>query len=333
MANPRAQGTPYFKGTVYEALTEAQRTHKMLIVEFYAPWNYKSRWTNQNIIPHPEIDKVIKEFFIISQVDTKTKDGAALALQYEITDYPAIVIFDVKGSVIDKITQTLDRTDFNSRLTQAMLENDGKSGWELRQIFSVAGQGQKEKASLMAMEYIDRIGKEQALLPVHWELWSNSAITYYGSSTLEYINKNRTYFDTAYSRVKMDELINNTYTDVIFPLAIGIYPYDSLYIEQFKQATDSLPHSYTYQHLAQLSEQRAKKQIDKYIKTLEAVVNYVNEELVTRLILSLDLVVTNGTAPQKQAARHIVEKYGRNTTSPSEIELISALTTRLSEGI
>lgn len=324
----RAEGVPYFKGTVYEALSEAQRQQKMLMVEFYASWNYKSRWMTENIIARKDVYTVIDQTFVLVRVDTKTKEGADLAVQYQVVDYPSIVIFNQNGTVIDKIDQTMDRHDFLARMAQIRLENDGKSGWELRKIFIAAQKDDKTEADKLTKEYLARLDKKNIISPVHWELFTNSTITYYDSSAFDYLLKNRADFDTVFSKIAVDELVDKTYVEAILPYAIGAYEFDSLFVDNFIQST---PPNTVASNLALMSQYRFEKNLDKYIEIVNVLIDSVEEHIVPRLVLSLEYVAEYGTTNQKRTARHMVEKFGRSTTSASELLLIDALTKKLSE--
>lgn len=327
----RAEGVPYFKGTVYEALEFAGKQQKLLMVEFYAPWNSKSRWMAENVIARKDVYSVIDESFVLVRVDTKTKDGATLALQYEVSDYPSIVVFNVSGTVIDKIDKTLDRQDFLTRLSQIQLENDGRSGWELRKIFSAAQNNDRLQADKLTKDYLLKGNPALLISPVHMELFTNSAITFYGSAAFEYLKANRADFNRAFTQIVVNDLIHKVCLDAIFPYAVGAYEYDSIFVSQFVDSLNIVSQPFVCKQLASLARYRASLDLDGYISTVNSLMNSIDDERLSRLILSLEIVVTNGTIDQKHAARQIVEKFGRSTNSLPELQQIDALTKKLSE--
>lgn len=329
----RAEGVPYFKGTVYDALSQAQRQHKMLIVEFYASWNYKSRWTNQNIIARKEVYTVIDNSFVLVQVDTQTKEGANLALQYEIKDYPAFVVFNQNGNVVDKIEVSLDRRDFIIRLDQILLENDGNSGWELSKIYLAAQNSDNALADKLAIEYISKKEIKKIISPIYWEMFANPSIVFYGSKTFEYVVKNRQIFDSVFTRKVVEEMLTNRMIEAIFPYSIGVKTYDSVAVNQIHMvsAENALSRNGAVDLMCELSRNRATKRIDLYLDNITKLLDLASEDLITNYITSLELVCEFGDKEQKKTARQLIEKYSRFNNSPSQLILIDELNKKLSE--
>lgn len=329
----RAEGVHYFKGTVYEALAAAQRQSKMLIVEFYAKWNYKSRWMNQNVVSRRDVYEVLDQSYVLVMVDTQTKDGAALALQYEITDYPAFVVFNQNGNVIDKIETTLDRNDFVMRLNQVEIENDGSSSWTINKIYSSAEQGDRESASKLAMEYLSKQTKEKAISPLYWDMFTNLSITYYPSEMFKYLVENRDDFALAIGKIKTDDLICSILTEASMQFAIGSHTYDSLRVDEIESiaARVNVVQSEVLIDLCRLTRFREEGNLDKYIETMNYALRNVSQEMVVNLLLSLEIVAERGDEDQKKLAKSIVEKYGKNSYSSSQSMLVETLIKKLSE--
>lgn len=328
-----AQEVPYFKGTVYQALEMAQREHKMLVVEFYAPWNYKSRWSHQNVMARKRVYKELEKRFVLVLVDTQTSEGANLASQYEVRDYPTFVLFNQNGNVIDKIETTLDETDFIKRINQVIVENDGKTALQLRRIFVAAKENDLGMANKLATQFIKERDREHIISPLYWDLFSNSIICNYDSYAFRFMLDNRAIFDTVFTKYVVEDKIDDIINTQVMRYAVGTLGYDSVKLAKISQDAEHLSRDRqeVVALLSSLSVYREKKDVDMYIETASRLLRRLEQELMYQIVSSLEFVVRNGTKDQKRNARHLVERYGQSQFSAMQLGLINSLIERLSE--
>lgn len=315
-----AQSVTYFKGDVYAALGEAQKVHKLLMVEFFAQWSYKSRWMNENVISK---SKDLNNDFVLCQIDTRSVNGAALANDYQVTDYPNILIFNANGNVIDRIDKTLSLDDFEARISQTIAATDGRNAWQLAQILDAANRADKDGADRLMAQYIADHKPPFLTTPQHWNLFTNSDITFYGSTGYWFLKDNISLFPAP---EKVDEVLRRIYVDAIMPYVIGSKGFDSIYVNAL--GSDGAKFKEVVQ-LAQLAQLRSEKDYYTYVQLLGNVVDVMAEQYEYPLIMSLDFVADgvddNTHKSIKRAAATLIEKLYSHTTSPVKISLIESL--------
>lgn len=314
-----AQSVNYFQGTVYEALSAAERSSRMLVVEFYAPWSYKSRWMHDNVLAKSDLDAD----FVICAVDTRSEQGATLANQYEVTDYPNILIFNANGNVIDRIDKALSLEDFSTRLAQITITTDSRSTWQLRQIFDAAERGDREQTDKLMESYVISHKPTMLTTPTHWDLFVNSDITYYGSTAYMFLKTNRTLFaDTT----QVDELLNGICIDAAMPYVIGVEQFNP---DHLKQIASDAANDAAIEKLCDLALLRHQNNYYQYVQTLENVIDMISEKYEYPLIMSLDFVAEGSLGVEhkltRRSASALLEKLYIKTTSPAKISLIKPL--------
>lgn len=316
----QSQGVNYFKGTVYEGLNEAQKTKKLLLVEFFAHWSHKSRWMNENVIAKsPDLN----DNFVVCQIDTRSEKGAALANEYQVTDYPNILIFNANGSVVDRIDRALSVEDFKGRIYSLVASMDGRSAWQLRQIFDAADAGNRDRADKLMSEFITSQKVELITSPNNWDLFTNSDITFYGSAGYWFLMEHFAKFPSA---EKADEVLEKIYIDAIMPYVIGTGQFDSVYVSVLSQDGAKF---HSIAKLSALAKLRSENNYYSYVQLLGNVVDILPEQYEYPLIMSLDFVAdgtTNGTHKSvRRSAYSLVEKLYSRTLSPAKISLIKQL--------
>lgn len=328
-ASPAPDSTIYFKGTVYEALNSAQSSGKMLIVEFYAPWSYKSGWAHKNVVGNGRVRDFLKKSYILAMVDTQSESGANLALQYQVRDYPAFVIFNQNGNVVDKIETSLDADCFIQRLGQVILENDGSSALEIKRIYNQAEAGNYAEADRLAMKYFNRVGMQKAISPLFWELFSNIGVCFWGSSTFSYVIDNREKFNEVFGVNEVNRLIAKILNIEAMKYAIGTGVYTDREVETMKKLAAGVDGN--VEIFVDLRGYINDNKVDEYLIVLGEVLKKVESEQTSSLIMTLDFVAERGTKEQKRTAHTLLNRYGRSSKSLSQLKLIDILSKRLSE--
>lgn len=328
-----AQGVAYYEGDVYAALRQAQNKRKLLMVEFMASWNSKSTWMSREVLAHPVVAKILNEDFIVVQIDTRTKAGADLARQYEVKDYPCLVVFNDNGNVIDKIDRMMDREDFKTRLEQIELQTRSNNGWYLKQIFAASSDMRTEQANKLAREYLANNVANDIVNQAHWELFSDTNLNPYACPVFDFILQNKARFVEVFGKSKVDDLMEKSLTDVIMPMIIGSRTYDSLVLRDVSRIIQmgDFQHEELLRSYADLANMRHLNDIDNYIRTLATTLALSHEEMEFRLLMTLDFIVPNADKNQRHEALKLLRRSSNERSTTIQLALMDNLKSKLSQ--
>ncbi|KOY85229.1 hypothetical protein AD998_02835 [bacterium 336/3] len=92
----------FFQGTWSEALTEAQKQNKILVVDFYTTWCAPCKLMTKTTFADTNVGDFANAYFIPYKVDCEKGEGIKLAEKYEIDSYPSIYFIDKTGNVVRK---------------------------------------------------------------------------------------------------------------------------------------------------------------------------------------------------------------------------------------
>ncbi len=324
----RAQSPRFYEGNAFEALSVAQRDGKLLVVEFYADWNRKSRWMHSAI---EKCDGFDSKFIFVS-TDTQTTDGAALASQYGVSDYPFLVIFDAKGDAIESITKTLSREDFSAKLGEILLATDPGSMWQLQTILRSAKNptlSDEDKARLLELtsNYLKTQDKMHLTALSHWEIFLSDMLTYYGSDCYEYlINNYRDFYDKDEAHGRIQE--------IVYSVVINSIIEDKTDNVAEIIATDStikriIPE---VNYLLELREIKQNGDIDGYISQMERTINKIPSKYEYQLIMTIGDFINKGAITDrknKAACRKMLEDLQQKNNSSAKLSLIESLLDKL----
>ena len=201
------RGLDYWGSDPYAALTEAKRQRKLLLVEFYADWNHRSRWMSDRVLGDSAVRALAGAHFLAVRVPTGTPEGAELAGIYQVTDYPAILIFNSNGDVLDKIDVTLDAEDFGQRLRTILMAVQGAGTWRLRQVYAAAEQSDPEATDAAVTRFLAGRLPQEVANNVVWPMFENSVVTRFGSPAFEYLVSHADLFRREMGREKVDAVL------------------------------------------------------------------------------------------------------------------------------
>lgn len=325
----RAEGVDFYKGTVYEALDVARSEGKLLLVEFYAPWSHKSRWMHDNVL----LKSGVNQWFIVVSVDTNSEAGAALAVEYQVADYPVLLVCNAGGVVLDKIDRTLELADFEARLQTVRISTDRQSVRQLQQIFTLSDSDDpatKKKVNELVDRYISSQDTDVLTSASHWDLFATSSITYYGSPSYKFLAQNVDRFfsvDVAKSRIEM------VVSDALIPYVIGSLPFDEQTVSAIESDSLSLSHYPMCRHLCVLSRLRAENNATQYVSTLASLIDKVSEDYEYQLVMSLDFAAQTLDQTDRSTrvtARRMLENLMQKSPSPAKTALIESLLAKFS---
>lgn len=325
-----AQESIYYNGTFDQALSLAKRSNRYLIVEFYAPWSHQSRWNNENTMANSGVKNLLSDRFIVIQANVQTDQGARLALDYQVTTYPNMVIFDPWGNAILRIDKNLEAQDLIALLNQTTAGSSmDQLSITVRQIILAAHKYGPSEPTIeqTTTDYLDKLSVIEALSSTNWELFDNSLTMYYNSPSYRYLIKNLPKATTIAGKGKINEALKSALMPTSIAQAIGSQPYDSVAINQI----DSLAIEPLVPWIT-LAKARHKSDLDTYMWQVEQMVDMGSmSDHDFSLILSLELVAQTpgATKAQKHRALKIVNSAIRETISPSKEALLDGLIAQL----
>lgn len=326
-----AEGLRYYGNDPYAMLSEAQKQHKMLLVEFYAPWNYKSRWMNENVLGHASLREMIESHFLPVQVLTDTEDGGKLAAVYQVTDYPAIVLFSANGDVLDKIDKPLDRTDFRQRMEALFLVTGGGNMRWLNQAYAAAEAGDIENADVFAGQYLRSQTPDQVINTVVWPMFQNSQITYYYSAAFDYLITHIGGFREVIGGQEVNDLVSEILVKATLPYVVGSAAYDSAAMAQITAMAEkeNLLVAAALRSAGEIVQIREAGNLALYIARLSLLLNQFPESMQFPMAMTLEVVVEKGTRDERKAASDIIASLITSQQTTSNIIILESLLERL----
>lgn len=326
-----AEGLRYYGNDPYAVLNEAQKQRKMLLVEFYAPWNYKSRWMNENVLGHASMRGMIEEHFLPVQVLTDTEDGGKLAAVYQVTDYPAIVIFSANGDVLDKIDKPLDRDDFRKRMEALFLVTGGGNMRWLNQAYAAAEAGDIENADVFAGQYLRSQTPEQVINSVVWPMFQNSQITYYYSSAFDYLLAHIGRFRDTIGLSQVNDVVSEILVKAMLGYVVGSAAYDSAAMSQIAAIAgkEGLLVAGALRSAAEIVQIREEGNLALYVARLSLLLDQFPESMQFQMAMTLEIVAEKGTRDERKAAADIIASLITAQQTSSNIMILEKLLERL----
>lgn len=317
----------FFEGSAFEALKSAQREGKLLLLEFYAQWNRKSKWMHTVVENAGELN----ERFVVVSVDTNGGEGAALAQQYSVTQYPFLVVFNAKGDAVDKIGESMDRTDFLAHIDDVLLSCNSGSVWQLQTILRAVStdklrEEDYERARVLASEYLKMQSREALLSRSHFPLFTAERLTFYGSDCFVFLRDNYSdFYDADLAKETLDGVVYNS----LFMVFNGSK--NSELLENIKK--DSLLLSITLgaKELCDLIDCRVAGDVSRYVDEVGKTAEKLPENYEYQIVMSLSYVADNHEKVDDKTlakARKMVEELLSTNLSPAKISLTESLLDR-----
>jgi len=326
------QGVDYFdKGDIYQALKIAQQKQKFLLVEFHAPWNYKSQWQNKILNQDSTLYDYINKNFVAYKFDTQTEIGANFANQYSVTDYPCIFIFNSNGNVINKIAKAYDPKDLIENLAKTQLSKQGSKMWRINQIETQLKQQQTTKAQQLTDQLIADL-KKQVIAKPYWEILSNTTLNYYLSPAYRLITENLKLANTELGGIKVKSLLTKIVHNEIVAMLTNPKSYDSVKLEYIINDIKKL--ELTKQEFSLkigMITDLHNNNISNYIQKCGELCNIVDEDKIFNTVLTLSAIAEIATTKDLHNARQIVRRQMRQIAIPSQTHSLTALLKGLGE--
>lgn len=325
------RGLDYWGSDPYAALTEAKRLRKLLLVEFYADWNHRSRWMSERVLGDSTVRSLIETRFIAVRVPTGTPEGAELAGIYQVTGYPAILIFNANGDVLDKIDVTLDAEDFEQRIQTILMAVQGSGTWRLRQVYAAAEQSNPEATDVAVAQFLAGQLPQDVAGGVIWPMFENSVVTRFGSTAFNYLVSHVDLFRREIGREEVDAVLTEALQQSMLPYVVGSVPYGADAAQEMIRAAEllELPSSLALRSMSDVAGLRNAEDLSLFVARLGLLLDMVPEGYHLPLAMSLDVVAERGSREAKSAALKIVTGVQNSLQSPANATMLELLRDRL----
>lgn len=325
------RGLDYQGSDPYAALSVAKRERKLLLVEFYADWNHRSRWMSEQVLSDSTVRELVGANFVAVQIQTRTAAGAELAGLYEVTDYPSIVIFNSNGDVLDKVDVTLDADDFEQRLRTILMTVQGMGTWQLRQVYAAAERADYPETDAAAADFLGRQLPQDVANSVVWPMFENSAVTRYGSTAFNYLVTHAEMFRKEIGRESVDKVLTDALWEAMLPYVVGSVPYGADVAGEMVRTAEvlELGAALSLRSMSDVAGLRSAEDLSLFVARLRLLLNMVPESYHLPLALSLDIVADRGSRDNKSAALEIVDRVQTSTQSPANAAMLEFLRDRL----
>lgn len=325
------RGLAYVGSDPYAALPVARRERKLLLVEFYADWNHRSRWMSERVLGDSAVRALVEANFVAVQVPTGTPEGAELAGIYQVTGYPSIVIFTANGDVLDKIDVTLDAEDFAQRIQTVLMTVQGVGTWKLRQVYAAAERADYAATDAAVADFLGGQLPQDAAGGVVWPMFENSVVTRYGSTAFNYLVSHVALFRQEAGREEVDAVLTDALRQSMLPYVVGSVPYGADVAGEMVRTAEALelPAALTLQSMSDVAGLRGSEDLALYVARLGLLMDMVPESYHLPLALALDVVADRGSRDAKSAALKIVNRVQMSMRSPSNTAMLELLRDRL----
>ena len=326
LSKAAGQGVDYFnKGDIYQALQIAQQKQKFLLVEFHAPWNYKSQWQNKILNQDSVLYQYVNENFVAFKFDTQTKNGANFATQYSVTDYPAIFIFNTNGDVINRLAKAYDTKDLIELLSQTQLAKQGAYMWKINQIETQLKQQQIPKAQQLTNLLVKDL-QTQIIATQYWETISNTTLNYYMSPAFQLITANLKLANDTFGQIEVESLLTEIINDEISSMLSNPKSFDSVKLKHIADDIKkiNLTKPDLFLKIGMITDIHDNN-VAGYIKKCGELCNIVNEDQIFITTLALSAITKKANNEERHKARQIVRLQMRQLTIPSQIHSLSVL--------
>jgi len=94
----------FAESTSLNALLQfADKMHKPVFIDFYAPWIESCKQMEQTVFTHPDLASFFNENFINYKINIgESAPNQNLADLYRITNYPTLIFLDGKGKIMKR---------------------------------------------------------------------------------------------------------------------------------------------------------------------------------------------------------------------------------------
>ncbi len=93
-----------------QALSDAGREGKLILLDFTAKWCTPCRWMKQTTFKDPVLSKYLTERYIVVNIDIDDFEGYTLKEKYDIKLLPTFIILNSQGGLLTRIEESMGAT-------------------------------------------------------------------------------------------------------------------------------------------------------------------------------------------------------------------------------
>lgn len=110
-----ATGTKFVTGKFADALAQAKREGKKLMVDCYTLWCGPCRYMAKNVFPDEKLGQYINERFVCIKIDMEHGEGPDLNKTWDVKAYPTFIFFDADGKEMSRFEGMAMQEEFQKR--------------------------------------------------------------------------------------------------------------------------------------------------------------------------------------------------------------------------
>lgn len=119
-----SKGTKFVTGKFADALAQAKKEGKKLMVDCYTLWCGPCRYMAKNVFPTEQLGQFMNERFVSIQIDMEHGEGPELQKQWKVKAYPTFIFFDGDGKEMSRFEGMAMQDEFQKRCERIL---DGKA--------------------------------------------------------------------------------------------------------------------------------------------------------------------------------------------------------------
>ncbi len=109
--------TNFYNGSFDDALREARKQDKTLVLDFWADWCAPCLKMDKETFSDPELAKTLNENFVVYKVNIDTFDGMEIANRFAVESFPTIITLDNRGKFIYELKGFFPANYFREKLS------------------------------------------------------------------------------------------------------------------------------------------------------------------------------------------------------------------------
>ncbi|HUZ59526.1 MAG TPA: thioredoxin fold domain-containing protein [Hanamia sp.] len=107
-ATPVEKGIHFENITFNQALQEAKREHKLVVMNVYATWRVPCKMMMKNTLTNEKVGSVFNKDFVNISVNAEKGEGIELVKRYQISGHPIMLVINSQGKMVKRILGYMD---------------------------------------------------------------------------------------------------------------------------------------------------------------------------------------------------------------------------------